>query len=289
LELPGAIPGNTALGNESVSIRRGLVPDCLRGATTSGPTWEMVGETFLLRVPRVARFVIEAGRQITVAIEPGAKERDATGFILGPAFGILLHQRGALVLHGAAVASEGRAIAICGMSGEGKSTLAAALCRDGCSFAADDICVIGLDEQRRPVVLPDGRQLKLWSQSIEKLDLVALRGEAVRDTIEKYYIDAFDSTEASPRLSGIYVLREARPPLQAGIESLTLPDAMRILEYEAYRPRLRELIGQKPELLAQAAATLSHAKAFLLTRPRGFEHLPETVASLRAHWNSLDR
>jgi len=287
LELPGAIPDDTRTGKATVSIRRGLVPASLRGATESGPNWQILRDTFLLRFPRLARFAIKGGRRITVAIEPGARERDAIDF-LGVVFGILLHQRGALVLHGAAVAKDGRAIAICGTSGAGKSTLAAALCRDGCSFAADDICVIGLDEQRQPVVLPDGRQLKLWKDSIDQLELVARQGDAVRETLEKYYIDPFDSAAAPPRLSAIYVLREARPPLRTIIESLALPDAMRALEYEAYRPRLRAKIGRKSEMLAQAAATLGHAKAFRLTRPRGFEYLAETVASLRAHWNSLD-
>ena len=89
----------------------------------------MAGEKFLLRVPRLARFLIAHGREIDVELEPDAKQRDALGFVLGTSFGVLLHQRGAFVLHGAAVASDGRAIVICGESGAGKSTLAAALCQ----------------------------------------------------------------------------------------------------------------------------------------------------------------
>jgi hypothetical protein len=287
LELPGAIAAAARTEGPAVSIRRGPVPAALDNATATGPAWEMNGTTFLLRVPRLSRLLITAGREIVVDIEPGAEEHDATGFILGTAFGILLHQRGALVLHGAAVAKDSRAVAICGGSGAGKSTLAAALCRDGCSFTVDDICVIGLDEERRPVVLPDGRQLKLWTEAIERLDLTARRGDAVRHKFEKYFVEPFAATVAPPRLSAIYVLREARPPLAEGIESLALPDAMRALEYQAFRPGLRAKIGQKPEMLALAAATFGHARAFLLTRPRGFEHLAGTVALLHAHWDAL--
>jgi hypothetical protein len=132
LELPGAIAAAARTEDPVVSIRRGPVPAFLDNATATGPTWEMNEATFLLRVPRLSRLLIRAGREIVVEIEPGAEECDAISFILGTAFGILLHQRGALVLHGAAVAKDGRAIAICGASGAGKSTLAAALCRDGC-------------------------------------------------------------------------------------------------------------------------------------------------------------
>jgi hypothetical protein len=109
----------------------------------------------------------------------------------------------------------------------------------------------------------------------------------VRDSFEKYYIAPFGSAAEPPRLSVIYVLREARPPLKDGIESLALPDAVRTLDYEAYRPGLRAKIGHKPQMLAQAAAMLGHTKVFLLIRPRGFEYLPGTVAALRAHWDAL--
>ena len=289
LDLPGAIPACAHNERPDVTIRRAAIPATLEGAATSGPNWEMAGEKFLLRVPRLARFLIAHGQEIFVDLELDAKERDATGFVLGTSFGILLHQRGALVLHGAAVASDGRAIAICGASGAGKSTLAAALCREGCSFAADDICVIGLNGQYEPIVQSDGRQLKLWHESIAKLDLSERRGEAVRDTFEKYYIQPFDRIAEPPKLSAIYVLRDSHQAMQAGIESLALADAMRILEYQYYRPRVRAKMATKSEMLLQGAAVFGHAKVFLLNRPRGFEHMEETVAALRKHWGALGR
>jgi hypothetical protein len=286
LLLPGAIPACANSVRPDVTIFRATVPASLESATTSGPSWEMAGEEFLIRVPRLARILVARGQEIRVQLEPDATERDAAGFVLGTSFGILLHQRGALVLHGAAVAKDGRAIAICGASGVGKSTLAAALCQEGCSFAADDICVIGLNSQRAPIVLADGRQLKLWQESIVKLDLVERRGEAVNDSFEKYFIQPFERITEPPTLSAIYALREVSPPMQASIESLALPDAMRLLEYETYRPELYAVVGSKPEMLSQAAAVFCHAKAFLLIRPRGFEHLEETVATLRKHWDA---
>jgi len=289
LELPGAIPEASQAKVADVAIRRGLVPVALQGATETGPTWEMAGEAILLRVPRLARFLITAGREIAVEIETGAKEYDATGFVLGTAFGILLHQRGALVLHGAAVAKDNRSIAICGPSGVGKSTLAAALCREGLQFATDDICVVGFDGDARPVVLPDGRKLKLWKRSVEQLDLASCRGDAVRENFEKYFIDSLNVVAEPPRLSAIYVIRETRLAPKVEIEGLSLPDAMRTLDYEAYRRRIRAKIGQKPEMVAQAAAMLQHARLFLLKRASGFEYLPDTVAALRAHWDALER
>jgi hypothetical protein len=288
LELPGAILEEAHGSPIDVSIHRSALPMSLDGATTRGPTWEVAGEKFLFNVPRLARFVITAGCDIAVEIEPGVTERDVAAFVLGTAFGVLLHQRGALVLHGAAVAKAGRAIAICGSSGAGKSTLAAALCGAGCSFVADDICVVGLNAERRPIVLPDGKQLKLWRNSIDRLDLADRKGAAVRESFEKYYIEPTSHRRQPSQLSAIYVLREARPLLSTGINVLGSSDAMRMLEYEAYRPGLRSKMGQKPEMFANMAAVLGHAKVYLLGRPWGFEHLQKTVVGLRAHWESLE-
>lgn len=287
IELPGAIAKPANSGEVDITVRLGHVPEALNRAVASGPTWDMDDDKVLLRVPRLVRFLISGGRDISVELEPGATARDASAFVLGTSFGILLHQRGALVLHGAAVARQGCAIAICGHSGAGKSTLAAALCLEGFEFVTDDICVIGPDAERRPIVLPDGRQLKLWREAIEKLDFEAQQGEPVRESFEKYFIEPPVIAAAAPRLSAIYVLRELRPPLKEGIEQLALPDAVRMLDYEAYRPGLRAKLGSKPQMLAQAAAMLGHAKLFRFVRPRGFEHMDETVAALRRHWEAL--
>jgi hypothetical protein len=287
MELRGAMGMPPDGETPDARVRFAAVPHELAGASASGPTWDLKDESFLLRVPRLARFLIQGGHSISVELEESATSQDASVFVLGTSLGILLHQRGALVLHGAAVARNGCAIAICGHSGAGKSTLAAALCGQGCEFVTDDICVIGLNSNRLPIVLPDGRQLKLWRQSIENLDLNARQGEAVRDTFEKYFIAPETVAAEPPRLSAIYVLRETRPPLESGIEVLGLPDAMRMLEYAAYRPGLRRRLGSKAQMLMQAAAMFGHAKAFRLTRPLEFEKMSAIVDELLTHWKGL--
>jgi len=289
IALPGAKRRPAQTGRAEVRIRLAAVPRALSTGGMSGPDWQMAGESFLLRVPKVARFLVRGGREITVNLEPGATRHDASAFVLGTAFGILLHQRGALVLHASAVARNENAIAICGPSGAGKSTLAAALCQRGCAFVADDLAVVGLDGGRQPVVLPDGRQLKLWSKAIGQLDLEDRKGDAVRVTLDKFHVAPDGNATAAPRLAAVYVLREAGPTLNDGIEGLALPDAMRALDHQAYGPGLRAMIGRKADLLAQSAAVLSHTKVFLLTRTRSFEHLADTTARVLAHWDSLTR
>ncbi len=281
--LAGAVATEPAV-TPDVRVRLADVPQTLEGGAALGPNWDMFGEDFLLRAPRLARFLIRGGREIVIALEDGATARDASAYVLGTAFGILLHQRGALVLHGAAVARGGEAIAICGHSGAGKSTLAAALCRRGWALVTDDLCALSPGDDGRPVIRPDGRQLKLWQEAVEALDLGEQRGEAVLARFEKYFVAPAEvATEATP-LRAIYVLRESRPPLTDGIEPLPLPDAMHMLDREAYRPGLRLKMGVRPELVAQSAGMLAHVRMFELTRPRDLARLPETVEALLAHW-----
>ena len=289
IELPGAVLAPADAGAAEVTVRLGRVPTALEGAAESGPNWELGDSSFLLRVPRLARLLIAEGRRIDIELEPGVSARSVGPYVLGTAFGILLHQRGAVALHSAAVARDGRAMAICGVSGAGKSTLAAALCQAGFEFVADDLCLVTLDAANRPSIAPDGRRLKLWQEAIERLDVGDRRGDRVVDDIAKFFVQPQTTAVEPPLLTAVYVLRDEKPPLQEGIEPLNLPDAMRMLDFQAYRPKLREKLTTPPAKLAQGARILSHARVFTLTRPRGFERLADTVANLRAHWEELAR
>src|SRR6185369_17221085 len=88
------------------------------------------------------RVSVRDGREIVVRPHERADERALALFLAGPALAVALHQRGRLVLHATAVAIGGRALAILGEKGAGKSTLAAALTRRGYRLLSDDIVAI---------------------------------------------------------------------------------------------------------------------------------------------------
>ncbi|MBX9635174.1 MAG: hypothetical protein K2X44_09355, partial [Magnetospirillum sp.] len=138
-----------AAGNISqpdVRIRCGAVPEALEGERHVGPTWQIAGASFLFQVRQVARFLVTGGSEVVVDLHPSASNADAAPFLLGTTFGALLHQRGQLVLHAATVSYRGRGLALCGVTGAGKSTLAAALCQAGCDFVGDDVAAIHFDD-----------------------------------------------------------------------------------------------------------------------------------------------
>lgn len=275
-----ADPEKTGL-EPDVRIERGRLPETLDQVTLRGPNWMISGDDFLLHIPGVARMRVRSGREIIVDVENA--EADTVPFLLGTGFGVLLHQRGTLALHASAVARDGRAIAICGPSGMGKSTLSAALCQAGCSFVSDDISVVRFEADGCPWVLPDSRQHRLWIDAVERLSLSQRQGGAVRETIEKYHVDPSGESAAMP-LSKILVLRTAESRGQeAVIEPLGLSDAAALLRSDVYRSALASRMELDAALFGQIARLLGHVSAYRLTRPQEIEKLEEVVTLVQKH------
>jgi len=112
--------------------------------------------------PTVGRFVVQRGEEIVVTPACGVSRAALRLYLLGPVFAALLHQRGLFLLHASAVAIGGRAIAVLGDAGAGKSTAAAALVERGHGFLADDVVALTPSSDGDFAVLPAFPQLKLW-------------------------------------------------------------------------------------------------------------------------------
>jgi hypothetical protein len=89
---------------------------------------------------------------------------DTATYLLGPVLGFALRRRGVLALHASAVIIDGRAVALVGWSGAGKSTTAAAFAAAGDAVLADD--VVALRQVDGTVMAyPSYRLLRLWDES----------------------------------------------------------------------------------------------------------------------------
>ncbi len=283
------LPQMTAMAKSAsvpdIHIRRGPAPLTLACPDSTGPTWEIAGDQFLLRVPGVARFLLQAGRDIIFEPCDHGRASDIGIFVTGTVFGILLHQRRQTVLHASAVKVGGKAILFCGSSGAGKSTMAAALGNAGYPLLNDDISVIGRDGDDAPVTHSDGRQLKLWQEAADALGLSDRLGDSVRDGLSKHYVTPRSSVGETLSIGAVYVLREARPPLKNGITRLNIADAAHAVTANAYRPFLVAAMNQKSLYLQVAMAISKSAGVFLLTRSKDFAGISEIVGGLERHWH----
>ncbi len=283
IDLPGLIAGAPEC-EPQVTIRRGPVPEALREPKFVGPTWQMADKQFLLHVPNVARFLLKNGDAIVFAPEAEATAEEVPIFILGTVFGILLHQREQIVLHASAVEVNGKAIVFCGSSGAGKSTLAAALVQRGYRLITDDVCAITLSADAAPMVHSDGRQLKLWAQAIEKLELDDIRREPVRGCLEKFYVEPHCAASEPLPLGAVYALVTARATDNPGIEQPNIVDAALLLRWYAYRPLLVRHFEQQQHYLFAAAQITNKSGVFRLTSPLEFSAMAQVVSWLERHW-----
>jgi hypothetical protein len=287
IDLPGLAPCDHPV-EADITIVHGLTPKALHEPLARGPTWQLRHDQFLLTIPGIARFHLTGDHSITVTAEDDADPSDIPAFLLGSALGILLHRRKQVVLHASAVNVAGTAVLFCGASGAGKSTLAAALAQRGYPLVTDDVCTISIGGSTPPMVHSDGRQLKLWAQAIERLDLGAARGTRVRRKLEKFYVAPSAAYSRSLPLGTVYVLREARPPFAPGIARPNVVDASLLLRRNAYRPHLIRRLDQRPQYFKAAVEIGNRAGIFHLTRKLDFGKVPETVELLERHWQELN-
>jgi hypothetical protein len=155
--------GAEGLADPDVTISLGPIEE----AAQAEPGLTSVDGALLLVVPGVGRYRIRSGSQITVDPDPGVPSSNVRLYLLGSAFGALLHQRGLLPLHANAIEIDGKAVAFMGESGAGKSTLAAWFHDRGFRVIADDVCVVQFDAEGRALAWPGLPRLRLWQDVLE--------------------------------------------------------------------------------------------------------------------------
>lgn len=132
--------------------------------------WQVAGgEYFRLSYSDGCHFVMNrAGTRLWVSGPEDANKEYLATYLLGPVLGRLLRLRGTPCLHGSAVAVGGRALALLGPQGAGKSTTAAAFARLGFPVLTDDISALR-EQEGTFWVLPGDPNVCLWPQSVAYL------------------------------------------------------------------------------------------------------------------------
>ena len=233
-------------------------------------------------------FLIDEGaRRVEVTwSKPDEPVSNLDTLLLGPAMRCVLELRAVTCLHAGVVGVGGRAVAIAGAKGAGKSTLTATLARAGHPILADDLAV--LDERPDGFwVQPGPPRLCLWP------DTLAAGGEdpdawprAMTPTEKRWRALTADEeasgwrheTRARP-LAAIWLLAEGDSMAAAPeVQPLRAAEALvRLLEHA----RAPYLTGPpEPELLARLGRLVSGVRVFEVRRPRGFDTLPALVDTI---------
>jgi hypothetical protein len=257
-------------GTPEVTIRYGDVPAILDDATAGGVLYQITPDRFLLDLKPIAgiRYLVQHGSEMIVECSLAAPPIIRL-FLFGSCMGALLYQRGALPLHGSAIQTPRGAVVFAGLSGSGKSTIAAGFHARGFAVLADDISVITLDETGTPAVFPGPQRLNLWPDILQKLGKDQQSTRRIRPVMEKYDVSlGVDFAEKSLPLHAVYIL-QPNNVYTVHLEPVRGVERLRMLHANWYRHRYSKQMGKVELLVRQSAAIASQVKICRILRPDG--------------------
>ncbi len=269
-----------ALGDFDVTVSLGATPVSIENPMFKGVRFESSHNEFLLKIDHIASFYVTAGKHIVIQTASNASFDEVRLFLLGSAFGALIHQRGLLPFHGSSVKINSSATIFSGHSGAGKSTLAAAFHKKGYPMLSDDVSVISLTDQGIAYVQPGYPQMKLWSDSIKNLGGEPSSYKTIRKQLEKHCIPIVEcfQKEAIP-LQNIFIvaasnLGELNVRPAKGIEKFNL------LRNHTYRFNFIAGLEMQTNHFNYISTIAKEVNVFALTRPTGkfiFDEMIEMI------------
>ncbi|MBL8189203.1 MAG: serine/threonine protein kinase [Acidobacteria bacterium] len=195
--------------------------------------WDLAGGEYLrLLYADGTEFILDRrGTQLWVTWPSWQTLEDMATYLLGPVLGLVLRLREVTCLHASAVVVNGKAIALVGASGAGKSTTAAAFAKAGYKVLADDI--VALDERSGAFwVRPAYPRVRLWEDSVEALFGAEDALPLLTPTWDKRYLDLLNGSQrfqSEPLpLAAVYLLDERSAESNAPFVE-ALPDNQKVM------------------------------------------------------------
>ncbi|MFE7060535.1 aldolase [Sutcliffiella sp. NPDC057660] len=224
----------------------------------------------MFHVPGTAIFLIQNGKEIIVSPHEDAAEDNIRLYLLGTCMGAILMQRRILPLHGSAIAINGKAYAIVGDSGAGKSTTASALLRQGYELISDDVIPVSFNEQGIPMVTPAYPQQKLWQESIEEFGMESSDFRPIIDRETKFAIPVASQFCNQPlTLAGVFeLMKTGNEDLQ--FSSVTGLERFHLLFQHTYRNFFIPRAGLMEWHFQTSARMVNKMSFFRIQRPTSY-------------------
>jgi hypothetical protein len=242
-----------------------------------------VGDELGFDFPGVAQAWVTPDSRITLWRRYDASIESLRHVLLDQILPRLLAQQGHMVLHGAAVHTQGGStLLMLGDSGMGKSTLAAAFGQSGADVLSDDGVLIALHPGTAHAVhaVPCYAGLRLWPDSLDSV----MADRAGESTAMAHYNDKRrllqpGLTHASYALDAIVILQPSIDAISIELEACRGQDACIALVRNAFQLDLGDH-GNLQVLLSRAADTVHGVPVLTLAYPRDYATLPRVIHTL---------
>jgi hypothetical protein len=231
-----------------------------------------------IRYAGIVSVHIKHGKTVDVDVHSGIDPRIIRLILLGPVLGLMLHQRGFLVLHSSAVEIGKSAVAFIGDKGAGKSTTAAAFNAEGFKLLADDVVAVAPETH---LVYPGFPQLKLFREAAKHLTDGSENLHRLHPDLDKVGLRVADRFAEAPRpLRRVYALADGQE-----LEFRALPPQQAFMELvkHSYALGFLQSTDSSETHFRQAVALASRAPVCRLIRPRSLLMLSNLVSAVVAH------
>lgn len=227
-----------------VTIELGTVNKDLLGLANGGWYFSKNDKHVAFYIPEIAAYEIIGEYTIIVEPDRGAVASEIQLFLLGSAFGFLMHQQGVFPLHGSTVDIGTSCLALVGHSGAGKSSLASGFIERGFRLLTDDVSRIGLINGIN-YVYPSYPSQKIWKDAVAHMAIEHDPEKRVMNRMDKFYVNDRNrfSVNAMPIEAVIEIYpSDVKEPVLVRLEKR---DALNVMITHSYR---QEMMGEHTDL-----------------------------------------
>ncbi|MEM6858333.1 MAG: hypothetical protein AAF559_10720 [Pseudomonadota bacterium] len=233
-------------------------------------------------VPGIVRIRVASRDCIEVDLLDAERQREARLYVTGSGFGIWVFATGRIPFHCGLVTRDGLGFAITGPSGAGKSTLTTALVKRGFGFMSDDVVVLDpVQDEKGGVsvaITPSFPRIKLWQDAADHFAIDTGGLDRLHKDMDKFHVP-FEQDQVVGRatLAGVIRLRFDDSVEAPSCSATPLPEALRELRSNIYRPSLVTELGLEETAFSLMSAILQTAPVLDLARPRDLDRLEDTL------------